>query len=421
MNIFILGAGHQNTPVEIRERLQNPGCLTNDFMFWLLTTGLLEESLVLSTCNRLEAVGFTRDPAAARAAVVGHLSEKTGILESDLERHLHFFQDSDAVRHLFRMAAGLESQVLGETQILGQMKDAYRQATIYRTVGPVVSRLFHKCFQVAKKIRTETSVAGGRVSIASAAVGTADSAMEGGLKGKSVLVIGAGEMATLVLSHLRPRETGPVTIVSRSPGRARELAGRFGASVMTTPQLGEALVRADAVFSAAGSSGFVLKKDDAEPVLAQRGGRPIGIFDLGVPRNADPALAEIPGVRLVNIDDFNMQVKNGVDQRKREALKADSLIREEVEKFGEWFSALAARPTIKGITAMAEEARVHELRRTISRNDFTREEVVALDSMTRALVRRLLHNPLSFTKSCHKHWRAEFSLSMVRKIFGLDA
>jgi glutamyl-tRNA reductase len=259
------------------------------------------------------------------------------------------------------------------------------------------------------------------VSIASAAINTADEILgPDGLKDKSVLVIGAGVMSSHLLAHLNSRESKAIMILSRSLGRAKDLAKRFNATVKSLPLLGEALENSDVVFSAAGGTNYVLFKDEIEPILEKRGGKPFWIFDLGVPRNVEARVGEIPSVTLANIDDFNVQVKNGLDNRKQEALKADILVREEVSKFKEWYSALAARPTIKDLTAKAEEARRIELQRTISRNDFTDEQVSAMDAMTKALVRRLLHNPLSFTKSCHKHWRAEFNLSMVRRIFGLD-
>ncbi|MDR2339617.1 MAG: glutamyl-tRNA reductase [Deltaproteobacteria bacterium] len=421
MDIFILGVGHRNAPVEVREMLQDPDCLGNDYVFHLHTTGLLSESLLLSTCNRLELAGFAHDPLRVRDQVVARLSDKTGLDPERLTEVMHFHLNGEAVRYVFRVAAGLDSQVLGETQILGQVKHAYRQASLYKTVGPVISRLFHKCFQVAKKIRTETSVASGRVSIASAAVNTADAALSPeGLKGRKILIIGAGEMASHLCAHIAAKEPGEIVILSRTLSRARELAGRFNAKVKTVPQLGEALEESDVVFSAAGGTGHVLFKDELEPILERRKGRPWWIYDLGVPRNVEPCVGEVPNVTLANIDSFNTQVRTGIDKRKQEALKADTLIMEEVSKFQEWYSALAARPTIKDLTTKAEEARRVELRRTLARNDFSQEEAQALDSMTKALVRRLLHNPLSFTKSCHKHWRAEFNLSMVRKIFGLD-
>ncbi|MDR2405149.1 MAG: glutamyl-tRNA reductase [Deltaproteobacteria bacterium] len=421
MDICVLGVGHHNAKVEIRERLQRPDSLTSDYIFHLHTTGLMSESLFISTCNRLELAFYAPDPYAARDAVLERLGAKTGIPLDELAEIAHFYLNEEAVHYLFRVASGLDSQVVGETQILGQMKNAYRQASIYKTIGPVISKLFHKCFQVAKKIRTETSIASGRVSIASAAVNTAaDMLGEGGLKGKTVLVIGAGEMSSHLLAHLQPKEPGRLVVLSRSLGRARDLSERFQAQVMTMPQLGEALEQSDVVFSAAGGGKAVLVKDELEPILQKRAGRPWWIFDLGVPRNVESCVGQIPAVTLVNIDDFNVLIKSGQDKRKQEALKADVLIREEVSKFKEWYSALAARPTIVDITSKCEEARLMELQRTVSRNDFTKEEVESLDAMTKALVRRLLHNPLNFTKSCHKHWRAEFNLSMVRKIFGLD-
>jgi glutamyl-tRNA reductase len=264
-------------------------------------------------------------------------------------------------------------------------------------------------------------VASGRVSVASAAIASCQEALAPeGFGGKAALVIGAGEMASLLASHLKARGVGSMTVLSRSLGRAQELASRVGADVRTLPQLGEALLESDLVFSAAGGGARVLLRDEIAPLHARREGRPWWIFDLGLPRNVEASVGELEGVTLRNIDAFSGEVESSLERRRSEALRADAIIGEEVSKFKEWCSSLATRPTLKDLTARAEEARLVELQRTVSRNDFTEKEIQSLDAMTRALVRRLLHHPIMFTKSCHRHWHAEFNLGMVRRIFGLD-
>jgi glutamyl-tRNA reductase len=359
-----------------------------------------------------------------------------------------------------------------------------------------VNKLFHKSFQVAKRIRSETLISSGRVSVASAAVkaaeatlseGAGDSAAGAGsagacgawdarpsggsekgsdggsdggsdsdkgsysdsdsdsdsgsysdsdsdsdssspsgepekrsFRGLTALIIGAGEMASLLAAHLSSRELKKMIILSRSLGRATELASRFGAEVRTIPELGEALGESDLIFSAAGGGSLVLFKHELSPILIKRAGRPLRIFDLGVPRNVESSVAELPGVTLKNIDSFALETRLSMETRAREASRASLIIEDEVLKFRDWRSSLAAQPTIKDLAEKAEEARKAELLRTLSKNDFTDKEIASIDAMTKALVRRILHNPLMFTKSCHRHWRAEFNLGMIRRIFGLD-
>ncbi|MDR1040111.1 MAG: glutamyl-tRNA reductase [Deltaproteobacteria bacterium] len=421
--IFVLGVGHREAGVEIRERLQGSGAFTTDALFRFQTAGVLDEALLISTCNRLEVVGTSRDAASARERIEERMCFFSGLEPEELQPCVHFYTGEDAVEYLFRVAAGLDSRVVGEAQILGQVKEAFREAMLFRTVGPMINRLFHKSFQTAKRIRSETGVASGRVSVASAAIASSLEALAAAgvsVADVNALVVGAGEMASLLASHLKTQGVKSLTVLSRSLGRAQALASRFGAQVRTLPQLGEALLESDVVFTAAGGGARVLLKDEIAPIHARRGGKPWWIFDLGVPRNAEGAVGELENVTLMNVDAFSAEAELSLERRRSEALRADVIIREEVSKFKEWASALATRPTIKDLTFQAEKARRVELQRTISRNDFTEKEIQSLDAMTRALVRRLLHHPLMFTKSCHRHWKAEFNLGMVRRIFGLD-
>ncbi|MDR2460126.1 MAG: glutamyl-tRNA reductase [Deltaproteobacteria bacterium] len=421
MVIFILGAGHHRAPVEIRERLQRPGGVDHDYLYKLQTRGLLEEGLIISTCNRLEVVGVAADPEAAKAELLDKISRYSELSLEVLQRVFHFYLDEKAVDYLYRVAAGLDSQIVGEAQILGQVKEAFREAMHARTIGPLINRLFHKCFQVAKRIRTETGVAGGRVSIASAAISTCQELLgEGGFNLKTALIVGAGEMASLLAAHLSSKGLKKLIILSRSLSRTQALAKRFGAESRSIPQLGETLLESDLIFTAAGGGNLVLLRNEIAPILEKRAGAPWWIFDLGVPRNVENAVGDLKSVTLKNIDDFTLEVQLSYEARQKEAARADTILADEVEKFQEWYSSLAAVPTLRDLAAKAEEARLIELKKTISKGEFSQDEIESMDAMTKALVRRILHNPMMFTKSCHRHWRAEFNLGMVRRIFGLD-
>ncbi|MDR1164648.1 MAG: glutamyl-tRNA reductase [Deltaproteobacteria bacterium] len=422
MDIFILGTSHHQASVEIREKLQGPGSLEPEDLHRLQTVGILEEGLLVSTCNRLEAVCVAKSAAEAKARLLERLAAAAGPLAADLGALFHFYLNGEAVGYLFRVAAGLDSQVLGEAQILGQVKEAYRAAMAHRSAGPIVGKLFHKCFQVAKRIRSETRVSAGKVSVASAAIASAMKSLGDppDLSQSAALVVGAGEMAALLVAHLKSHGVGKLIIVSRTLSRAQELGSRHGCEVRTLPQLGEALGEADLIFTAAGGGERVLLANEIAPILVKRAGAPWRVFDLGVPRNVESSVGALPNVTLMDMDDFRDAVAENQDARRREASKGEAIVAEEVLKFQEWLSALETRPTVKDLTQKCEEARRVELRRTLAHHHFDDEEIAAIDAMTKALVRRLLHHPLMFTKSCHRHWRAEFNLGMVRRIFGLD-
>ncbi|MDR2141467.1 MAG: glutamyl-tRNA reductase [Deltaproteobacteria bacterium] len=415
MDIFIYGAGHWETPVAVREKLALVD-LAGPRLYGLFAANVLSEALILSTCNRLEIVGVAPDLAKAREALGSLLAQGAGLAVAELDQYFHFFQGQDAVRYLFRVTSGLDSQVLGEPQILGQVKESFREALKNRTVGPVVGKLFHKSFRAAKRARAETELAQGAVSVASAAVETAETLL-GPLAGRRALVLGAGDMAALTVAHLGGRDLLSLTIINRTLAKAKALAEKFGAQARPWPELAAALGESDLVFSAVGGAEPVLTRSLVAPAAQ---GRSLWLFDLGVPRNIEVQAGELAGVSLRNIDEIADLVKANQLSRQREVARVEAIIEEELTKFNQWVAGLAARPIIKALTQLAEEARSLELGKTLARRDFTEEQSQALEAMTRSLVRRILHNPLSFAKSCHRHGRADYNLDMVRRIFGLD-
>jgi glutamyl-tRNA reductase len=416
MEIFILGAGHWETPVEVREKLALIN-LSGSGLYHYFTGGVLSEALILSTCNRLEIVGVTAGPPEkAREAIASELAGQSGISAYELAKYFHFHLNTDAVRYLFRVASGLDSQILGEPQILGQVKDSFREALKNRTVGPVVGKLFHKSFRTAKRARTETDLAVGQVSVASAAVEAAKT-IPGGLGGQSVLVLGAGEMAALTCAHLEGSGFKCLTVMSRTLAGAEELAKKHGGTACPWPELNGVLSRSEVVFSAVGAQEPVITAS-----LLSGLKRPLNmyLFDLGLPRNIEENAAELSGINLKNIDEIAVQVEKNQISRQKEVIKVESIIDEEIQKFNLWLSSLYTRPTIVALTRLAEEARKTEVDKTLFKHGFNQEQGLAVEAMSRALVRRILHNPLAFTKSCHRHGRADYNLDMVRRIFGLD-
>ncbi|MDR1487402.1 MAG: glutamyl-tRNA reductase [Deltaproteobacteria bacterium] len=413
MDILVLGVAHWNAPVAIREKLAK-GKLEDRALFEMCAGGLISEGLVLSTCNRLEIIVAAKDVGAARSELLALMAQSASLTVEQLEKYSHSHLNLAAVDYIFRVASGLDSQVLGEPQILGQVKDAYRSAIQFRTVGPMISKIFHKSFQTAKRIRTETEMASGAVSIAYAAVQTLQ-ALLGSLRGQKALIIGAGEMATLLADHLKAKGAS-LTVISRSLQSAEELAAKSGAQVALLSELSEQLALSDIAATAFGATEPVL----TEKIVAEAIDRKLCIVDLGLPRNVEEAVGNLPGVTLKNIDDFKAVVRQNQSLRLEQADRAKTIIEEEVFKFSQWLSSLSASPTIKDLIKLAEEARLLELERTKSRNDFSPGQVEALEAMGRALVRRILHSPLTFAKGCHRHGRGDHSLDVFRRIFGLD-
>ncbi|MDR1296941.1 MAG: glutamyl-tRNA reductase [Deltaproteobacteria bacterium] len=414
MDIVVVGVGHRSAPVALRERLAKGGLEEGLGLQKLCTFGRIAEGLVISTCNRVEMVAAGDSAPEVERELRALLVEASGVGEDELDPHLHVFLNLEAVEHLFRVASGLDSQVLGEPQILGQVKEAYRAAARYRTAGPIVSKLFHKCFKTAKRVRGETDLASGAVSMASAAAVMAADLL-GGLAGRTALVVGTGEMAQLLGQHLKARGAGLV-VAGRNEERARFLAAHLGARAADLADLTQNLALADLVVTAVGAT---------EPVLTEGNfprteGRGTVVIDLGVPRNVEPSLGGREGLVLKNVDDLSEVVERNQASRRREAVKASRVIAEEVAKFAVWLNSLAVSPTIKDLIRQADQARLLELERTTSRREFSPEQVEALEAMSRALVRRLLHNPLVFAKGCHRHGRSDHSLNLFRRVFGLD-
>jgi glutamyl-tRNA reductase len=420
MEILITGASHREAPLALREKLARGGLGAKSLM-GALADGIVKEGLVISTCNRLEIVAVSEVPEAASELMADLLAGAAGIDLAELLPGLHRFTGLSAVEHLFRVASGLDSQVLGEAQILGQVKSAYRQAVQYRTVGPIISKLFHKSFQTAKRVRSETGLAEGAVSTASAAVETAQ-ALLGPLTDLTAVIVGTGQMAAAAAGHLRSRGVGTIVVAGRSADRARTLAHKCGGTALAMEDLRARLPSADLVVTAVAADGPVLGPADlaGDPAGPGRTARPLVVLDLGLPRNVAAEAAAVPGVALRNMDDFEALADHGRSLRRREAERAGAVIAEEVAKFSQWLSSLSTSPTIKDLILRAETARAMEVERTVAKNGFSPEQIEAVEAMSRALVRRLLHNPLAFVKGCHRHGRSDHVIDFFRRVFGLD-
>lgn len=418
-SIILAGLSYRTASVDVRERFALTGHTDPETWAVPLRDGetAVSEALILSTCNRVEILA------------VGHGDVGPAVLESwaaarneplsALKPHAYVLQDDEAVRHLFAVASSLDSMVLGEPQILGQLKDAYRKATVANTTGTVVNRLLHKAFSVAKRVRTETEVASSAVSISFAAVELAKRIF-GDMTGHRAMLIGAGEMAELAATHLMQCGVRDLLVVNRTLANARELAARFNGEPLELDALLPRLADVDIVISSTGSPDTVLRAEDVRSVIQRRKNRPMFFIDIAVPRDIDPAVNNLDNVYLYDIDDLKEVVEENMAHRQDEARKAHRLVDEEVADFRRWRHALTLQPTIVDLMHRFERVGNDELAKTLKRlgpvDDATRE---ALEAMVHGMVRKLGHDPLMFLKHAHERGDAAH-IEMVRTLFNLD-
>ncbi|MFU8819445.1 MAG: glutamyl-tRNA reductase [Desulfurivibrio sp.] len=418
--IACLGVNHQTAPVEIREKLAFSGDCLNPLVQIKEIPGC-DECCFLSTCNRVEVLLVVDPKADTLMAVRDFLFAGSGLSGEEAAKYSYLFTGSEAINHVFRVASSLDSMVVGEPQILGQLKDAYRLAMEHKATGAVLHRLLSKSFSVAKRIRTETSIGSSAVSISYAAVQLARKIF-GDLSGKTVLLAGAGEMAELAAEHLLAQGIGKVVVANRTLERAVSLARRFNGEAASLAELVPKLAEADILISSTGAPGLILRKDEMAPLMRQRYNRPIFLIDIAVPRDLDPGLNDLDNVYLYDIDDLQQVVETNKGQRRKEADRAERIVGEEVIKFLQWLDNMESAPTITELRRRAEELRAAELVRTLAALPELRpEERRAVEMMGVALVNKLLHHPMLFLKNCSGAEEKRHNLVALRKIFGLDS
>lgn len=404
MDFFVIGLSHHQAPVEVREKFASLLESERHLYDYHQNSGVVTESLVLSTCNRLEILAVTDDLPAGREAVLESLVSISGLTLAQISPFVHEYVGLEAARHLFRVAASLDSLVVGEPQILGQVKEAFRQSINFGRAGALVTKLMHLSFRAAKRIRSSTNLTRGTVSVASAAVALAERLRGGDLGQASALVLGAGPMAALALAHLRKKNPQQLVLMNRSLAKAENMALAHCAIARPWAELNQAVVEADLIVAATGAQKPILTLDQLEKPMAQRPPtKPLIIIDIGLPRNASHDVKRLPQVILRNIDDLNEVVWEGRALRKEAAEKAEEIVEEEVDKLEQWLHSLTNRPTVAALAIKAENIRRYELERTMAQHHFSPGQKAALEAMTSALVRRLMHDPISFIKQAKSH------------------
>jgi glutamyl-tRNA reductase len=423
MHILVVGLSHRTAPVGLRERVDFQGRVETALRT-LAARGSTHEAVVLSTCNRAEVYAASEDLAGARVDIAAFMSDFHRVDPEELSPHLYDLADLDSARHLFRVAAGLDSLVVGEPQILGQVKEAHTLATGAHTVGPVLNRLFHSSFAAGKRVRSETGLAAGAVSVSFAAVSLARKIF-GDLKGRTVLVIGAGEMGKLTAQHMKSQGVHQVTIVSRTMGHAARTAEAIGgASAAPWEEMDAALGASDIVITATGAGTTILTKGRIEAVMRPRRNRPLFIIDIAMPRDVEAAAGEIEQVFLYNIDDLQATVRENLARRASEVLRAEGIIAEEVGRFAAWLHSRGAIPTVVALRQKFENIRRAELERLDFKLSALPPEArpaarACVDEITRLIVEKLLLTPTEQLKGLGDHDTLTAYSEALTRLFGL--
>ena len=422
MFIAVAGMNHRSAPVELREKVAYPPCAGRAFLRQLRDDGVVEEGVLISTCNRTELFVVV-DGDAARSKVLDGIAQDRGVDRETLEHSTYWLTDAEAVRHLYRVASSLDSMVVGEGQILGQVRDAYRVSTEERCTGPILDRLFHTSLRVGKDVRTETGVGDSSISVPNVAVKLAEEVF-GSLTGRRALVLGAGDMSELVIKHLKDRGVSELRISNRTAGRARLLAERVGGIAVGFEELDEQLPEVDVVVSSTGSGEWVVSHDLVAGATAERDD-PLFFVDIAVPRDVDPAVQNLEGVYVYDIDDLQSVVDHNAGDRLHAAEKGETMIMPAVFEYMSWLSTLHVVPLIKELRDGAERIRHHELSRAIKKMDLSYEEAEAVERMSHSLVNKLLHGPISDLKARAKEaYRPpgdEETRRRLPRLEGLDA
>jgi glutamyl-tRNA reductase len=420
MNLILIGVNHKTAPVALREMLARLIPDVGRAYHRLQAGPELLEVLLYTTCNRVELLCVTEDPEGAAVRLKAFFTGHPEIPAATLNEALYLHRDQDAVQHLFRVAASLDAMVVGEPQILGQVKEAYREATLHQATGPILNRLLHKTFSVAKKVRRETGLGDHAVSVSYAAVALGRKIF-GDLTGKTVLLLGAGEMAELALEHLRGQGVGRIVVANRTLERGLRLAERFRGEAVSMEELEDQLLTADILISSTGSHQYLLTRDQVKAVMRRRKQRVLFFIDIAVPRDLDPAINELDNVYLYNIDDLQEVVAQGRQHRHREAAKAERLVAGETLKFMDWLGTLEVYPTIIDLKDKADRICEAELKKTLSQlGPLTPEQTQALEVLTQSITQKLLHDPIMFLKRNHHPKKPHRELGLIRRLFNLD-
>jgi glutamyl-tRNA reductase len=416
--LLALGISHKTAPVALRERLAFSEREAADFASQATATEEVREAVVISTCNRTEVYLVVGDPVRAEADVLGLLARRAEIRPTELADAIYSPRNCDAARQLYRVTAGLESMILGEAEIQGQVRRAHEVAMRANATGPLSNRLFAAALTTGKRVRSETGIGASRVSVPSVAVDLALSVL-GSLEDRHVVILGAGETSELTARALAEQGAGTIFVANRHADRALSLAQRFGGTVVGLEKLPDQLVRTDIVLSSTASPHPIVGREELELVMRERDGRQLLLIDIAVPRDVDPACGELEGVSLYDIDDLQAVIARNLSTRAEETPRALEIVEEEIHRFARWLGQLDSLPTVSALRAHGDEIVTQVLAENSGRWEAASERDLArVEAIARAVMGRLLHEPTIRLRSLSED-RGHASLELVRELFGL--
>lgn len=418
MNIFVLGLNHKTADVDVREKLAFNGPKLEEGLLRIKTLPEVKEAVILSTCNRVEIYANVEDAAKASESIKNFISEFHGIKRDLLEKSLYAHENIRAVKHIFRVASSLDSMVVGEPQILGQIKDAFEFALAKKTTGVLLNKLMKKAISVAKRIRTETKIAENAVSISFAAVELAKKIFTD-LSTKSFMLLGAGEMAELAARHLMSNGVKDVLVANRTFDRGCELAKEFNGRAVRFEDFIHEMVNTDIIICSTGASRYVLVKEQMQKVMKGRRHKPVFIIDISVPRNIDPEINNIANVYLYDVDDLRGVIDTNRLERQKEAEKAEAIIAEEIETFQKWQSSLDSIPAIIALREKADAIKKEELDRLLNKlPSLGEKEKKDIEYMATALINKLIHPPTVALKEDSED--KDVLIATLKRLYGLN-
>ena len=413
--VLLLGISHKTAPVAVRERLAFTDAQLPAFLQELVGAASIREAVAISTCNRTELYLVVTDAVEAESAALTALATRAGIRPTELTGVVYAPRNCDAARQLFRVCSGLESMIVGEAEVQGQVRRAHETAIAAGTDGPLVNRLFNAALRTGGRVRAETAIGAGGASVSSVAVDLASDVL-GDLADRHVVIIGAGETAELTASALAAKGVTTIFVANRHAARARSLADRYGGSVLPLDQLPDQLEHADMMVSSTASPHAIVGAEELALVMEARGGRPLLLVDIAVPRDVEAACGDLPGVTLVDIDGLSQVVARNLDVRSAEARRAEEIVEDELERFASWLSSLDALPTIRALREHGDAIVEQVLAENAGRwEGATPRDLARIEAIARAVMNRLLHEPTIRLKSVG-HGRQQ----LARELFGIE-
>jgi glutamyl-tRNA reductase len=420
IKIINIGMNHETAPVELRECLASEQDSVHRTLGAIRNIDCIKEGLFISTCNRVEALITSDNSEEAKKCMISAMSMIGNIPEDDFSSNLYTYEDMDAVLHIFRVASSLDSLITGEPQILGQIKEAYAEATREKTAGVILNRLMHRAFHVAKRVRTETFICESAVSVSYAAVELAKKIFYE-LKGKKVLLVGAGEMAELAARHLKTHGAQSIVVANRTFDKAVRVAELIEAKPVSFEEIESQLYEVDIIITSTASKEYVITYEQVKKSIRKRRNRPLFFIDIGVPRNVQPEINSLSNIYVYDVDDLKGIIRMNMDRRQQEGIKAERIVREEAVKFEKWIKTLAVVPTIISLKNKSESIIQAELKKSNGAlSEMTSEQKEAVITLTTSIAEKIINDPILYLKGKVDRPTLDLYLDMTRKLFNLD-